>query len=149
MTPRESHRPDDGRHPDHRLSHDPADHTGDPLPSRLAHQLTEKLRQAGKGDQVITPSDFARVAQTYELEMPPKRDGLEFTIAECYRPESWPDDSNPRASRCPPFSLCIRTTPDRFLLNAFGKTPAKQPIFDFYDFKPDPDHRSLLTRSEP
>src|SRR4029077_18541689 len=64
-------------------SDDPA---GDPLPVRLAHQLPVKLRQAGKGDQVIAPSDLAHVAQTYEREMPLKRDAVEVAGAEFYRP---------------------------------------------------------------
>jgi hypothetical protein len=117
---------------------DPADPAGDPLPVHLAHQLTEKLRQAGKGDQVISPLDLAHVAQTYEREMPLKRDGLEFAVAAFYKPYHDRTTSVHEHLAALPFSLCISTTQDRFLLNAFGKTPGKQPICDFYHFKPDP-----------
>ncbi len=37
-----------------------------------------------------------------------------------------------------PFTLCISTTPDRFLLNAFRETQGKAPTHDFYNFQPDP-----------
>jgi hypothetical protein len=70
--------------------------------------------------------------------MPLKRDGLEFAVAEFYRP--FHEGTTPVHEHLAalPFSLCISTTPDRFLLNAFAKTPGKQPICDFYHFKPDP-----------
>jgi hypothetical protein len=117
---------------------DPVNLTGDSLSVRLAQQLMAKLQQAGKGDQVITPSDLAHVAQTFEREMPGRRDDLEFAVSEFYKP--YRNQTTPLHEHLAtlPFSLCISTTPDRFLLNAFAKTPGKQPTYDFYHFKPDP-----------
>jgi hypothetical protein len=122
------------------------DSAGDPLPIRLAQKFAAELRQAGKGDQVITPSDLAHVAQAYEREMPFKRDGLEFATTEFYRP--YHDYTTPIHEHLAalPFSLCISTTPDRFLFNAFLKAPAKQPILDYYHFNPE---RSPVTPSQP
>jgi hypothetical protein len=84
---------------------EPTDPDGIPLGVRLAHQLTEKLGRAGKGDQVIVPSDLAHVAQTYEREMPQKRAGLEFAVTEFYRP--YHDQTTPIHERLAtlPFSL--------------------------------------------
>jgi TIR domain/SIR2-like domain len=122
---------------------DPADPAGDLLAVRLAQRLTLKLRQVGKGDQVIDPADLAHVAQTYEREMPLKRDDLEFAVAEFYSPYNDQTTSVHEHLAALPFGLCINTTPDRFLLNAFVKTPGKQPICDFYHFKPDPKRPRL------
>jgi hypothetical protein len=36
---------------------DPSDPQGDPLPARLALKLTEELRRAGKGGEIVTASD--------------------------------------------------------------------------------------------
>ncbi|HEY5706557.1 MAG TPA: toll/interleukin-1 receptor domain-containing protein [Terrimicrobiaceae bacterium] len=117
---------------------DPLDPTGDPLPVRLARKLTEKLKQLGKGDQVIAPSDLAHVAQTYQREMRTRRAGLEFAATEFYKP--YRDQTTPlhQDLAALPFNLCISTTPDHFLLNAFSKTPGKKPMYDFYHFQPDP-----------
>lgn len=120
---------------------DPVDPSGHPLPVRLAHKLTEKLQQEGKGDQVIAPSDLAHVAQTYQREMPAKRAGLEYVATEFYKPYRDKTTALHQDLAALPFSLCISTTPDRFLLNAFSKTPGKQPIYDFYHFQPDPKRR--------
>jgi hypothetical protein len=109
---------------------DPADPAGDPLPVRLAHKLTEKLKQVGKGDQLIAPSDLAHVAQTYQREMSSKRPGLEYVATEFYKPYRDKTTALHQDLAALPFSLCISTTPDRFLLNAFSKRPGKQPIYD-------------------
>jgi hypothetical protein len=128
---------------------DPADPSGHPLTVRLAHKLTEKLQQEGKGDQVIAPLDLAHVAQTYQREMPAKRAGLEYVATEFYKPYLDKTTALHQDLAALPFSLCISTTPDRFLLNAFSKTPGKQPIYDFYHFQPDPKRRRPLQGDPP
>ena len=125
------------------------DPAGQPLPLRLAQQLTDELRQAGKGDQVITPSDLAHVAQTYQREMPFRRDGLEFAATEFYRPYHDYTTTIHEHLAALPFSLCISTTPDRFLFNAFSKTPGKQPICDYYHFGTDPRRPKAQQPSPP
>jgi|HubBroStandDraft_2_1064218.scaffolds.fasta_scaffold1979482_1 hypothetical protein len=61
------------------VASDPADPAGDPLSVRLAHKLTEKLKQEGKGDQVIAPLYLAHVAQTYQRTIAEAHPGLPLT----------------------------------------------------------------------
>jgi hypothetical protein len=128
---------------------DPGDPTGDSLPVRLAKELAVELQQTGKGGQVIMPSDLAHVAQTYEREMESRRADLEFAVSDFYKP--YRDQTTPLHEHLAalPFNLCISTTPDRFLLNAFVNRPDKDPIDDFYDFKPDPNGPKPLQLGSP
>lgn len=125
---------------------DPANAAGDSLSVRLANQLAVELQQAG---EVIMPSDLAHVAQTYEREMESKRADLEFAVCEFYKPYRKQTTALHEHLAGLPFSLCISTTPDRFLLNAFAKAPGKEPIDDFYDFKPDPKRHKPLRPAPP
>jgi hypothetical protein len=113
---------------------DPGDPHGVPLPARLALKLTEELRRAGKGGEIVTASDLAHVAQIYAQAMPKKRPGLELAVEDFYEPyrsQSTPLHLDLAAL---PFSLCSSTTPERFLLNAFAQTPHKTPMYSFYHF---------------
>src|SRR6266481_7959066 len=65
---------------------DPANPQGDPLQVQLAKRLAEELRSSGKGDELLTDSDLAHVAQTYERAMRRRRAGLELAIEDFYAP---------------------------------------------------------------
>ncbi|MBV8176365.1 MAG: toll/interleukin-1 receptor domain-containing protein, partial [Verrucomicrobia bacterium] len=117
---------------------DPANPQGDPLPVQLAQHLSTALRNAGERKQVLNTDDLADVAQTYEREMPKHRLGLEIATEHFYGPYRDQTTQLHRDLAELPFTLCITTTPERFLLNAFNQTPQKKPIYDFYNFQPDP-----------
>jgi hypothetical protein len=117
---------------------DPANPQGDPLPIQLAQRLAGELRDAGKGDQLLAAGDLAHVAQTYEREMRKRRAGLELAIEDFYAPYHDQTTQLHRDLAALPFTLCISTTPERFLLNAFNQMPDKKPNYDFYHFQPDP-----------
>lgn len=117
---------------------DPADPQGDPLPVQLAQRLAGELRDAGKGDQLLTDCDLAHVAQTYQRAMRKLRAGLELAIEDYYTPYRDQTTQLHLDLAALPFTLCISTTPEQFLLNGFKQTPEKEPIYDFYHFQPDP-----------
>jgi hypothetical protein len=117
---------------------DPSDPTGDPLPVRLAHQLAVELRQAGRGTEIVTPSDLAHMAQIYAQAMPKRRPGLELAVEDFYAGYDNQTTSLHRDLAALPFTLCLTTTPERFLLNAFTQTVDKDPIYGFYHFQPNP-----------
>jgi len=116
---------------------DPANPQGDPLPIQLAQRLADELRNAGKGDRLLAAGDLAHVAQTYEREMRKRRAGLELAIEDFYAPYHDQTTQLHRDLAALPFTLCISTTPERFLLNAFNQMPEKKPNYDFYHFQPD------------
>lgn len=117
---------------------DPANPQGDPLPVQLAQRLAGELRNAGKGDQLLAVGDLAHVAQTYERAMRKRRAGLELAMEDFYTPYLDQTTQLHLDLAALPFTLCISTTPERFLLNGFRQTPEKKPIYDFYHFQPDP-----------
>src|SRR5438105_2420142 len=112
---------------------DPNDADGDPLPLRLALELAAAMQGKDGEKRLVVPKDLAHVAQVYVHEMPRKRPGLDMAIEDFYA--KYRDTTTPlhRDLAALPFSLCVTTTPERFLLNAFAQTPGKQPIYDFYD----------------
>jgi hypothetical protein len=109
-----------------------------PLPVRLAHKLAWELRKAGERKQLLTVHDLAHVAQTYEREMRRHRTRLELAVEDFYAPYREQTTQLHRDLAALPFTLCINTTPERFMLNAFKQTQGKEPIYDFYHFQPDP-----------
>ena len=117
---------------------DPNDSQADPLPVRLALKLGEELHRAGKGDGIFTTSDLAHVAQAYSQAMPKKRPGLERAVEEFYAPYHNQTTALHRDLAVLPFTLCISTTPERFLLSAFAQVPGKTPLYSFYHFRPNP-----------
>lgn len=120
------------------VSVDPANPQGEPLPVQLAQRLAHELDDVGKGDQLLTAGDLAHVAQTYERAMRKRRTGLELIVEDFYAAYQDQITQLHLDLAALPFTLCVSTTPDRFLLNAFRQTPQKKPIYDFYDFQPDP-----------
>ena len=117
---------------------DPGNPSGDPLPVRLAYTLAEELHQAGKGAELVSTSDLAHVAQIYAHVMPRKRPGLELAVEDFYTPYRHQSTPLHRDLAALPFTLCLSTTPERFLLNAFAETPGKTPLYSFYHFQPNP-----------
>jgi hypothetical protein len=117
---------------------DPQDPHGDPFPVRLALKLAEELQQAGKGTELVLPSDLAHVAQIYAQAMPRKRPGLELAVEDFYEPYRSQTTPLHRDLAALPFTLCLSTTPERFLLNAFAQTPGKAPMYSFYHYQPNP-----------
>jgi hypothetical protein len=117
---------------------DPSDMRGDPLPVRLARTLAEELHQAGKGAEIVTTSDLAHIAHIYAQAMPRKRPGLELVVEDFYTPYRHQTTPLHCDLAALPFPLCLSTTPERFLLNAFVQTPGKQPLYSFYHFQPNP-----------
>jgi hypothetical protein len=117
---------------------DPANPQGDPLQVQLAKRLAEELRSNRKGDQLLTDSDLAHVAQTYERALRRRRAGLELAIEDFYEPYQNQTTQLHLDLAMLPFTLCISTTPDQFLLNAFRQGLEKEPSYDFYHFQPDP-----------
>ena len=117
---------------------DPSNPSGDPLPVRLAHTLAEELHQAGKGAELVITSDLSHVAQIYAHVMPRKRPGLELAVEDFYTPYRHQSTPLHRDLAALPFTLCLSTTPERFLLNAFAETPGKTPLYSFYHFQPNP-----------
>jgi hypothetical protein len=68
----------------------------------------------------------------YAQAMPRRRPGLELAVEDFYAPyrsQSTPLHCDLAAL---PFTLCISTTPERFLLNAFAQTPGRDPMYSFY-----------------
>jgi len=113
---------------------DPAAPTGDPLPIRLARELAAKLRGKGFGNQIASETDLPHVAQIYASEMP-GHPALELAVEDFYKPylnQTTPLHLDLAAL---PFSLCLTTTPERFLLNAFSQTAGKFPLSDYYSFR--------------
>jgi hypothetical protein len=117
---------------------DPTNFRGEPLSVQLAQKLANELRSAGKGGGLLATNDLAAVAQTYEREMRKRRAGLELAVEDFYTPYRDQTTQLHLDMAALPFALCISTTPERFLLNAFHETPNKEPIYDFYHFQPDP-----------
>jgi hypothetical protein len=118
---------------------DPVNVLGDCLPIQFAQRLAAELRSAGKGGGLLATGDLAHVAQTYRREMRQRRAGLELATEDFYAPYREQTTQLHLDLATLPFTLCISTTPERFLLNAFNQTlPEKKPIYDFYHFQPDP-----------
>jgi TIR domain/SIR2-like domain len=117
---------------------DPADAESGPLSNQLAKRLAKELKEAHKGDDILATGDLAYVAQTYKHEMRQRHAGLELAIEDFYAPYRGQTTQLHRDLAALPFTLCISTTPEKFLLNAFQNAPSKKPVYDFYHFQPDP-----------
>jgi hypothetical protein len=128
---------------------DPVNPQGDPLPVQLAQHLAGELRNASKGDQLLAVGDLAHVAQTYAREMRKRRAGLELAVEDFYTPYRDQTTQLHLDLAALPFTLCISTTPERFLLNAFNQMPEKKPIYDFYHFQPDPKRPNRFPSAVP
>jgi TIR domain/SIR2-like domain len=117
---------------------DPANPKNPPLSIQLAQRLATELRREGKGNELPATHDLAEVAQIYKHQMRRRRAGLELTTEDFYAPYRDKTTQLHLDLAALPFALCISTTPERFLLNAFDQTLGKKPIYEFYHFQPDP-----------
>ena len=114
---------------------DPAAPTDDPLPVRLARELTAKIRRKGYGAHVVSETDLSHVAQVYASEMPGGHPALEMAVEDFYKPYLRQTTPLHLDLAALPFSLCLTTTPEHFLLNAFSQTAGKSPLNDYYSFR--------------
>ena len=111
----------------------PADASGEPLTCALARALAKELRG---GLPFAGPATLSYVAQLYEQEL--DRTDLELAIDDFYRPFETQTGELFRHLAALPFRLCIQTTPDQHLANAFREV-GKRPQLDHYNFrKPGP-----------
>ena len=122
---------------------DPDDPTGLPLSSRLAEQLAADL-----GQTPSDPHDLPLVAQTYLREPDRDRYDLEIDTQDFYARYSGQTTAFHRHLAALPFSLCLSTTPEDFMAEAFRQQPDKQPTSESYDFS-DPGRRPLLVGGDP
>jgi hypothetical protein len=123
---------------------DPADSDQTPLTTRLARKLAESLPPGapiGDGD------DLALVAQLYLQQPGFDRYDLELEVSAFYEPFAERTSDFHRDLAALPFTLCLTTTPDRFLFNAFNESElGKSPIKVFYNFDK-PGDRVQLPRA--
>jgi hypothetical protein len=128
---------------------DPADQERGPLSIQLANLLAKELRDARRGHDLLATNDLAYVAQTYKHEMPKRRAGLEIAVEDFYAPYRDRTTQLHLDLAALPFTLCINTTPERFLLNAFRRTALKRPTYEFYHFQPDPKRPPRIVAPAP
>ena len=104
-------------------------------PASLSALLALRLAAELKGAQPRhDPADLAQVAQRYIVQPGKERTDLEMAVEDFYRP--YKDASTPlhRNLAALPFRLCVTTTPDDFLANAF-RAAQKTPQQAFYHFR--------------
>ena len=108
-----------------------------PLSVRLANKLAKEIEANHRASEIgdLNPDDLRHVAQlTLELELRSDLQLLQDRVCGFYQEFSGKTTDFHRRIASLPFKLCITTTPDDFLYNAFvaeGKTPARA----FYDFR--------------
>jgi hypothetical protein len=109
---------------------DPDDPGRTPLASALANRLADSLpANAGAG----IGEDLAQVAQLrYNVEG--DRYDLELEVRDFYQPFGERTSDFHRHLAALPFTLCLSTTPDWFLVNAF-RAAGKSPIHEFYHYR--------------
>ena len=103
-----------------------------PLTSKLACRLAELLSPDGRPAQ---NDDLARVAQTLYNVSGTDRYDLEIEVEEFFKPFALRTTALHRNLAALPFTLCLTTTPDPFLFNAFRETQGKSPIHEFYHYR--------------
>ena len=102
---------------------------GLPLTTRLAYHLADHLPSGAVG----RCDNFAHVAQIYQHHIQ-ARLKLELAVRDFFA--RYKDMTTPLHQELAklPFTLCVNTTFDRFLRNAF-EASGKTPIYEFYDFR--------------
>ena len=110
------------------VAFDPSDKTRTPLTTRLAQRLAD-----GLPDTPCDPTALPLVAQLYLQQPDQDRYDLEIDVTDFYQPYAEQTTDFHRNVAALPFSLCITTTPDRFLAKAFTEL-GKQPTSAYYDF---------------
>ena len=111
------------------------------LPRRLARKLADSLPS---GTLVMT-DDLAHVAQLRYNEDGDRSD-LEFEVKDFFSPLAGQTSDFHRDLAALPFTLCLTTTPDNFMAQAFREA-GKVPIEEFYHFR---KHRqAVLSETKP
>lgn len=122
---------------------DDKEHSSVSLTRRLAQKLTKSLPNRASA----MPDDLAHVAQLRKNAK--GRFDLEFEVEEFYASQQGPTFEFHRYLAGLPFTLCLTTTPDDFMTQAFCEI-GKRPIKKFYHFR---KHRetnlSVPTREHP
>lgn len=119
--------------PDVAVSEQDPQHT--PLTTLLSRSLAEDLEH---DPQIVNPDDLRHVAQVYENKAENDHVDLELYVKDFYRPFQQQTTALHRRLADLPFSLCINTTHDTFMVNAL-KAAGKSPQVAHYNFrKPSP-----------
>ena len=130
---------------------DPYDPGSEPLTAILAKNLARDI--AGYG-HTFGDNDLPQIAQMclQHGHSGPVRSGhtdLEYAVEDFYRPYSKQTSQFNLDLAALPFEICVTTSFDRFLINAFEQTSGKSPTHDYYDYRsgrvpnltePDVDH---------
>ena len=100
-----------------------------PLTVLLARQLAKEV--ADQSD-LVNQDNLAHVAQIFQRKK--DRMELELEVGDFYRPFAEQTTDFHRDMAALPFTLCINTTPDDFMCNAFVAAQ-KKPVCDYYHFR--------------
>jgi hypothetical protein len=119
----------------------PDDPSAPPLTSQLAARLAQGL-------SVADPHDLPLVAHTYVHSQNRDRLDLEFEVQDFYAPYDGKITPAHRDLAALPFSLCLTTSPDGFLAEAFRRTGTKEPITAHYDMSA-PGRKPTLPEGTP
>jgi len=109
---------------------DPAKPANGSLTNALAHELADELRN---DPLIVNPDDLAHVAQIYHQRKRARGD-FEEIVEDFYAPYHSQTTDTHRDLAALPFSLCVNTTLDCFLVNALqeaGKSPQRY----YYHFR--------------
>ena len=107
---------------------DPADANQAALTERLAKHLAQMLPETP-----CDPIELPLVAQLYLQQPDRDRYDLEIDVTDFYKAYAGRTTGFHRNMAALPFTLCVTTTPDRFLANAFDEV-GKVPTSACYDF---------------
>ena len=113
-----------------------------PLTALLARSISDELEES---DISAAPDTLAHVAQVYLHQPDRDRVDLELAVADFYEHYKDQTTSLHKELAALPFTLCVTTTPDAFLANAFRQV-GKQPLVEYYNYRkernvrlPEPD----------
>jgi hypothetical protein len=110
---------------------DPYTLSGSPLTSLFARELAEQLPP---DIPEVIRDDLAAVTQLYLDDQVGYRVDLQLEVDDFYRPFIGRTTQLHLDLAALPFSLCLVTTPDRFLRQAFEEVAGKSPVSAFYNF---------------
>src|ERR1700741_5093567 len=101
-----------------------------PIHLKLARQLWERL---GERKEDIDPEDLRHVSEVLYDETG-EQTVLQYDVGEFYKQFAEKTTELHRNLATLPFQLCITTSADDFLFNAF-KEAGKKPVREYYDFR--------------
>src|SRR5271169_1158101 len=101
-----------------------------PIHLKLARQLWERLRDR-KED--IDPDDLRNVSQVL-YDQTGEQTGLQVEVGDFYNQFAEATTELHRNIAALPFQLCLTTSADDFLFNAFQEA-GKKPVREYYDFR--------------